>query len=51
MVLVLVMGATLGNFCGASASHGCHSLWANFVVLVMSATLGNFCGASASHGC
>ena len=58
------MGATLGNFCGAcashgcnpeqflgaGASHGCHS--GQFFVkleLDMGATLSNFCGAS--HGC
>ena len=61
MVLVLVMGATLGNFCVPIASHGCHSwqfllclswelLPVIFVMLVMGATQGNFHGASASHG-
>ena len=51
-MLGLVMGATLSNFCGASASHGCH--FGQFLVelvLDMGATLSNFCGASASHGC
>ena len=35
--MVLVIGATLGNFCGASARHGCYS--------------GQFYGVSASYRC
>ena len=66
VVLVLVMGATLSNFCGASASHRCHSeqlmwclclsrvpLWTICVnpLEVKGATLSNICGTSASHEC
>ena len=37
------MGATLSNFCGASASHGCHPVQIFvYLLLVMGATLGIF---------
>ena len=49
MVLVLVMGSSHGNFCGASASNGCHIICVNPLV-AMGATLSNLC-ASASHVC
>ena len=59
MTIVLVMGASLGNFVTIVLVMGVWAIfevlvmgvWAIFVVLVMIATLSNFCGASVRHGC